>query len=396
MTKSLIKLTGVPQKPPQITAKKDALLLFKTDGTADDAKAVSYFRVSVKKQIWGRVAKSVTPTTYYIIEGIPEASVTAKGAPFVSVSCLRIYAINGLIKDSDSPEHFLFPGDLPEDTEEVIPLSSINIPDNFTTPKAGSTRAVQHFQKHNTFTRPLRVKKDTMTLVTGYPEYLLAKDLKIKAVPVSYNLLTGAPSKDESKLRNVHWYEKEEVKEMDVSDIVLTEDIHLNVQNVVFKLNLKEYSDTRCITTPIAVRPVEDGRYSLVIGAARYYVAKILDIQKIPAVLTDLKHDEFVEERFAHYAPSQDQNPDQNKQGKRPRSVEAEIPIDAILIPDSFARTKPNPMKIQDTIAYYTSHGKFDKPVIIRGDDNLLIDGYKRYVAAKEMGLETVWTRKFD
>lgn len=396
MTKSTIKITGISQKPPQITAKKDVVLLFKTEQDTDSTAEVSYFRVTVKKGLWKKVSTDVTDSAYYIIEGIPKASVTSKGAPFVSVFCSSIHTINGLTKDADSPGHFTFPGSIPEDTDEVIPLSSINIPDNLTKPRSGITRALNHFNKHKTFKAPLRVNKTTMTLVSGYPEYLVAQDLKLKSVPVSYNLLTGAPSKDEIRLKYVSWYVPDEIKEINVNDISLTEDIHLNVQNFVFKINLKDISKTRKITTPIAVRPIEEGKYALVTGAARYYAAKILDIQTIPAVITDMEHDEFVKERFSQHNTVDDAESKKGEGKKTTKSIDGETPIDLITIPEAFARTKPNPAKIRDTMAYYKNHGKFDKPVVLKGDNNLLIDGYKRYIAAKEMGLDSIWTRKLQ
>jgi hypothetical protein len=394
MTESVIKITGIPQKPPQMTANKDAVLLFRMQQETDNSQAVSYFRVTVRRSIWKRVSKDITHTTYYVIEGVPKASVTSKGAPFVSVFCSSMHVINGLVEDANSPGHFTFPGSIPEDTDEVIPLSSISLPDNLDKPTSGISRAMSHFQKHKAFRSPLRVKKDTMTLVSGYPEYFVAKDLNIQTVPVSYNLLTGAPAKDEIKLKHITWYTPEEIKEINVSDITLTEDIHLNVQNFVFKINLKELSKTRNISVPIAVRAIDQGKYALVTGAARYYAAKILDIQKIPAVITDMGHDEFVKERFLQHNPVEDEKPKKERERGARTSIDGETPIDLITIPEAFARTRPNPAKILDTITYYKTHGKFDKPVVLRGDSNLLIDGYKRYIAAQEMGLESVWTRK--
>lgn len=394
MTQSLVKITGLAQKWPQLTENKDAILLFKGQQDGDNSSTPSYFRVTVKKSTWNRIAKTVTDTTYYVIEGIPRASVTSKGTPFISVTCSSIHAINGLEEDPNCPGQFTFPGNIPEDTDEIVPISSITIPENLGRPKSAFTRAMNYFKKHKTFKTPLRIKKETMTLVSGYPEYLVAKELNIHSVPVSYNLLTGAPSKDEIKLNNINWYTPEEIKEINVDDIVLTEDVHLNTQNFIFKINLKEISRTRTITTPIAVRPLEDGKYALVTGAARYYAAKILDIQTIPAIITDLEHDEFIKERFMQYRiVVTDAKPGEIKRNKAARSVDGETPLDQIVIPEAFARTRPNPGKIHDTIRYYQQHGQFDKPVVIRGDNNLLVDGYKRYVAAKELGLETVWTR---
>lgn len=59
-------------------------------------------------------------------------------------------------------------------------------------------------------------------------------------------------------------------------------------------MNLKEIKNTGEISTPVAVRPIENGKYSLVSGVSRYYAARILGIERIPAIITDMGHDEFV------------------------------------------------------------------------------------------------------
>lgn len=393
MAESKIKITGIPQKTPQMTADEDVVLIFKISQGKSPASNVpaseSYCRVSVSKNLWKDVSNEIKKTTYYILEGIPKASMNSKGVPFISVSCSCIKVVNGLLEDEKFPGSFKFPGNLPEDTDEVIPVSSIRIPENLREPKTAKDKALTYFKKHGTFKSSIVVKKDTMTLVSGYANYLIAKELNIEMVPVSYNLLTGNESKDEKKIKDIIWYTPEEVTEINVRDIILTEDIHLNVQNFIFKISLKEIAETKIITVPVAVRPFEGGKYSLVTGIARYFAAKILDIERVPAVITNMSHDEFIESRF-----SQNYKADDNNKTKAPTRIEGETLISLITVPETFLRTKPNPVKIKETIEYYKKHGQFDKPVIIRGDKNLLIDGYKRYVAAKEMNLASIWTIK--
>ncbi|NSW90040.1 MAG: ParB N-terminal domain-containing protein [Firmicutes bacterium] len=393
MAESKITIKGIPQKKPQIVAKEGVILIFKIIPGKTQISGMpayeSYCRVSINKNLWKKVSKEIKETTYYILEGVPKANVNPKGMPFISVLCSDIKVVNGLVEDEKNPGSFKFPGSLPEDTDEVIPISSIRIPENLKEPKTAKKKALDYFKKHGTFKSPVVVKKDTMTLVSGYANYLIAKDLNIEMVPVSYNLLTGAKSKDEIKIKNIKWYMLEEVTEINVKDIILTEDIHLNVQNFIFSINLKEIAKTMEITTPIAVRPLEGGKYSLVIGAARYFAAKILDIEKIPAVITDMSHDEFMGARLLRY-----HKVGGNNKARAPKGIEGETPISLIKVPESFLKTKPNPAKVKETIEYYRKHGKFDKPVVIRGDNNLLVDGYKRYIAAKEMNLTSVWTVK--
>lgn len=239
-------------------------------------KSVSstYYKVTVNKNLWKTVSKQVRDKSYYLIEGEPKASVTSKGAPFISVSCSTIKVVNGLLEEREgSSDSLVLSGDLPE----VIAVHEINVPENLGKANTALQKALQFFQKYHTFRNPIKVKKETMTLVAGYAEYLLAKDLGMPKVPVTYNLFPTPPSKDEYKISRIAWFDPKEVTQVPVRDIVLTEDIHLNVQNFTFSINLKQIRETGTINIPVAIRPLEDGKYSLVTGAARYFAAKILD-----------------------------------------------------------------------------------------------------------------------
>jgi hypothetical protein len=66
------------------------------------------------------------------------------------------------------------------------------------------------------------------------------------------------------------------------------------------------------------------------------------------------------------------------------------LPLDEIIIPEQFLKTPPRREKITETIDYYKKHGKFEKPVFVKEKTMMLVDGYKRYVAAKELGLNEI------
>ena len=66
------------------------------------------------------------------------------------------------------------------------------------------------------------------------------------------------------------------------------------------------------------------------------------------------------------------------------------FPLSEILIPEQFIKTPPGRWKIEETIAYYKKHGNFDKPIKVNKNTMMLTDGYKRYVAAKELGLTKI------
>jgi len=406
---SIISIKGIPEKTPKATDAGDVVLLFKISSNQSSTKKQEasplYCKVIVEKDLWKKVSREVDKTTYYMINGVPDVNVTSKGLPFLTVQCTEIKVVNGLIEDENSPGSFKFPGELPDGTEALVPITSIIIPEKISEPKTAKIKALKYFKRHGTFNKPILVKREDMTLVSGYENYLLAKDLNINSVPVSYNLTTGAKIKDEYITVRLPWYKPEEVTEINVKDIILTEDIHLNVQNFTFSLNLKEILSSGKIDIPIAVKPVDSGKYTLISGAARYFAAKILDIEKIPAVVTDMSRDEFVKSRLfkikkvklpGNEVQSNKKFSTKKGKSKTPTGIEGETPLADIKVPAAFAKTKPRPEKLTETINYYKKHGKFDKPVVIKGDSNLLVDGYKRYVAAKELGLNSIWTVKID
>lgn len=61
------------------------------------------------------------------------------------------------------------------------------------------------------------------------------------------------------------------------------------------------------------------------------------------------------------------------------------VDISDILISKTFRNSPPRQEKINRSIEYYKKHGTLDEPLKLL-DNNLLIDGYARYLAAKECG----------
>lgn len=64
-----------------------------------------------------------------------------------------------------------------------------------------------------------------------------------------------------------------------------------------------------------------------------------------------------------------------------------EVEINKIKIPKHF--TKPNPQKLKHKFKYYRENHKFESPIIIDMDHNL-IDGYTSYLIAKNYNKTTV------
>lgn len=65
------------------------------------------------------------------------------------------------------------------------------------------------------------------------------------------------------------------------------------------------------------------------------------------------------------------------------------VPLSQIRIPEEFLLTLPNQEHIAELCAYVQLHHQFDRPVTLDASHRL-VDGYKRYVVARELQLETV------
>ena len=66
-----------------------------------------------------------------------------------------------------------------------------------------------------------------------------------------------------------------------------------------------------------------------------------------------------------------------------------DIPIKDIIISDEFMYSNPRSTKMERARDYYERTGEFDKPIIV-AEDGTLVDGYIRYLIAREKGLKYV------
>ncbi|SCN24195.1 ribonuclease H [Clostridium sp. N3C] len=99
--------------------------------------------------------------------------------------------------------------------------------------------------------------------------------------------------KDESRIK---WFDRNKLNTtmVELNKIILTEDIHLKAKEISFNGILKKLNSSDEITIPIAIRPIENGYYSLVAGFTLFSAAKILGkFEYIPCVITDLTHEDF-------------------------------------------------------------------------------------------------------
>jgi hypothetical protein len=240
MAKSKITITGEPKKPPKVNEDGTIDLIFKTDMSEAVPKGLTSlgetnYIVHVGKKTWSKIADQATENSFYIINGEPKARITAKGVPFTEVICFDI-AIKEVAADKGKSKEVV-----KEQPKEV---------------------------------KPPEVKKP------------------IKQEP--------KPKKEQQRNRTgpnvpADWFKSEEVISINTNDLVLVEKEHLNLQKldmhrILYRLQDKEMNFV------VAVRPLENGKYGLVMGIRGYVIAKLLNKETIRAVIKNCTYDEFIAE----------------------------------------------------------------------------------------------------
>ena len=85
-----------------------------------------------------------------------------------------------------------------------------------------------------------------------------------------------------------------EIVYIDTHDIIITEEIHLNCNSLNFGTLFRTAAESQEISYPIAVKPLGNGKYALVVGITRLITAKLFDIPRVPCVITDFSNEEFL------------------------------------------------------------------------------------------------------
>lgn len=75
---------------------------------------------------------------------------------------------------------------------------------------------------------------------------------------------------------------------------------------------------------------------------------------------------------------------------ENPKGAEEIIPLAAIIVPEEFLNARPNPLKTQIVIDYVKEHGHLDEPIFLNKDTLRLVDGYRRYLVAKQLDMSHV------
>ena len=119
------------------------------------------------------------------------------------------------------------------------------------------------------------------------------KPLDIKTVPAETPTKPNYSKDDPETKALKHWRKNHtDVKDIKVSDLVLTEEEHFKGFNQGGFASLKRYT----IRKPVIVRPLDNGKFSLVVGFRDYIIAKILNFETVPAIITDSTRQGIIEE----------------------------------------------------------------------------------------------------
>jgi len=182
----------------------------------------------------------------------------------------------------------------------------------------------------------------------------------------------------ENKKIREKFVKSQEVKLLNMSDIILVESVHINAKFEDFVKRVEKFKSRNLtqIDKPLVVKEELDGKYSLVIGYSGYMIAKSLEFSEVPCIITSEKRiDLNYKLGFKSQIPINGSIADNY------------IPIDKIIIPKKF--TNVNEKKVNKCIEYYNKNGCFDKPILIQ-KSGLCVDGFSRLIAAKRLKLDKV------
>ncbi|MGF7071681.1 hypothetical protein JOD89_005819 [Priestia megaterium] len=74
----------------------------------------------------------------------------------------------------------------------------------------------------------------------------------------------------------------------------------------------------------------------------------------------------------------------------QPKGTKDVVSFEDIIVPEAFLKTRPNPVKTEEVIEFVKRTGHLDKPLTIEKESKILKDGYRRYIVAKTMKMDTV------
>jgi hypothetical protein len=161
------------------------------------------------------------------------------------------------------------------------------------------------------------------------------------------------------------------ITKLPLSSISLKYKNHLNARSK-FKKTIARYIDENTLVDkPLVVNKNDDGTYNLVLGYKGFMVANGINQEEINVIMVkNVSRNSFL--RSIKYKFNYEV-----------------IKVSELKVPDSFANTVVKQNKMECIKSYYSKHHTLDKPVTIT-KDNIIIDGYARYVFVKNIGLYTI------
>ncbi len=94
---------------------------------------------------------------------------------------------------------------------------------------------------------------------------------------------------------NTKWYERNFiVATIPTNRVEIVEEIHLKARVINLKGGLKKARKLGKVDLPIAVRLNGKGNYTLVAGISRLCIARLMNFETIPAVITEMTHRNFI------------------------------------------------------------------------------------------------------
>ena len=219
----------------------------------------STYNITVSKKMWKKVSNELQGNRI-MLTGEPKAAVTIKGTPFILVNCFDISVIEQKVKESQS-----------ELKKAVLP------------------KPEQPLKNEVLEIKPVDTKTDSLGTST-----------KTKHTQVD---------PDTKALR--HWRKNHKVvQDVKVADLVLTEEEHLKGFNTS---NFMSFNSLRRQGKPIIIRPLDNGKFSLVVGYRTYIIAKILNFETLPAIITESTRQCIIEEAWKQIKIKEEEVAQDNK-----------------------------------------------------------------------------------
>lgn len=403
MASARIIITGRAESKPKIGRDESVEISFRIPMSPSVPKGLSslgesLYIVNVSPKAWKRVSGQVNINSIFIIQGEPKAAITDHNDPFI-----RVIAFDVKIK-GESSDVFSVPeinlvdvkekveqnGDMnevkivnmyPENTDECVEISDIKIPQGHKGPLLKDKRltiALESIISNKGFIKPFKVSKKTMMLMDNYYLYWASMYLKLQKIPVNYYKAERSEYKDFDDYISKH-FSSDEIVMINPNDIILEEEVHL--KGIPIFLRNVEYYKSNPMKRPLIIRPLDNGRYALVMGIIRYAIARLLNIGEVPAIIKNIYHYELVQAMGIH-----DKNYDRIK---TPNGTQTLISIENITIPKEFLKHYVRKEKLNQEIKYFKEYGYLSEPVKVN-NDNVLVDGYSRYIVAGKLGLKKV------